>query len=570
MWSKQSVIKTALGQESADIIVYNGKIVNVNTHEIMNGYSILIKNGYFAYVGNNVADGSISDNSLKIDAEGAYITPGLIEAHTHISYYFKIDEFVKCAAASGTTTVITETSELGNALGKEGIETFLNQVENMPIKLFITTPCFAPLLTGLETSNSINSDDIISFFSDPRVLGLGEAYWPKILYPDERTAKLFEAAEKYNIKLQGHSAGARGNKLNAYFASGISSCHEPITPNEVMERLRMGIHVILREGSNRHDLKSVTPIKDMISDFRLLSASTDGINAADLIKGHVNIVLERLIELGWDELTAVQMLTINAASVFGIDDKIGSIAPGKIADLCIVDDISKFKPKTVISNGRIVAKEGKIAVDIKLKEYPESFYHSMRLNKLKKSDFKYEAGKTVDAIMLGKEFVAALTRINRTKAPEDLLFYAVFDRYGNNNAAFSYLIGTGITSGAFATTLNWDCFQLAVFGRSIDDMITAANRVIDMQGGIAVVDNLSVIADIPLSIGGVISDLPIVKLAEKEQAAENALINIGCKIENPLTRLQTLSFTGLPFVKLTDKGLIDVKNRKKLNETKDL
>ncbi len=135
---------------------------------------------------------------------------------------------------------------------------------------------------------------------------------------------------------------------------------------------------------------------------------------------------------------------------------------------------------------------------------------------MKKSDFKYEAGKTVDTIMLGKEFVATLTRINRTKAPDDLLFYAVFDRYGNNNAVFSSLIGAGITTGAFATTLNWGCFQLAIFGRSVEDMVAAVNRVIDMQGGIAVVNNLSVIADIPLSIGGVISDLPRVKLAEKE------------------------------------------------------
>lgn len=565
MWIREPIIKTALGQDSADIIVHNGKIINVDTLEILEGYSILIKDGRFAYVGKKIADGSIGNDTLKIDAKGAYITPGLIESHTHISYYFKIDEFVKYAAAAGTTTIITETSETGNTLGKEGIDNFLNQIKCMPIKLFITTPCFAPLLPGLETNNSINPNDIISLFSDSRVLGLGEAYWPKVIDPDERTAKLFEAAENCNIKLQGHSAGARGNKLSAYFASGISSCHEPITPDEVMERLRMGIHVILREGSNRHDLKSVTPIKDMISDFRLLSASTDGINAVDLIEGHMNTVLGRLIELGWDQITAIQMLTLNAAAVFGIDDKIGSIAPGKIADLCIVDDIVKFEPKTVISSGKVVAQNGKITVDIQSEGYPELFYHSIKLNKLEKSDFKFETGKTVNAIVLGKEFVTTHKQIDGEKMPDDLLFYAVFDRYGNNNAAFSYIVGTGISRGAFATTLNWDCFQLAVFGKSIEDMAVAANRVIEMQGGIVVVDKMTVTADIPLSIGGIISDLSIVELAKKEHKLENALTNIGCRIKNPLARFQTLSFTGLPFAKLTDKGLIDVKNKKRIN-----
>ncbi len=565
MWDRKTVIKAALGQEAADIVIRNGKIVNVDTLEILKGYSILIKNGLFAYVGREIPDGSIGSDTLEVNAEGSYITPGLIESHTHISYYFKINEFVKYALASGTTTVITETSELGNALGKKGVDNFLNQIKFMPMKLFITTPCFAPLLADLETSRSINEDEIISLFSNPRVLGLGEAYWPKVVYPDERTEKLFEAAERCNIKLQGHSAGARGNKLDAYFASGISSCHEPIAPDEVMERLRMGIHVILREGSNRHDLKAVTPIKDKISDFRLLSASTDGINAQDLIKGHMSSILSRMIKLGWDPLIAIQMLTLNAASVFDLDDKLGSIAPGKVADLCIVDDIAEFRPKTVISNGKIAAQDGKSTVNIKTGDYPESFYHSVKLKKLKKSDFKFKAGKTADAIILEKEFVTTLKHVDCRDVPDDFLFYAVFDRYGNNNSAFSYLIGTGITTGAFATTLNWDCFQLAVFGKQIEDMAAAANRVIEMQGGIAVVNSGVVIADIPLPIGGIISDLSIVQLAEKEKAAEGALISIGCKIKNPLVRFQTLSFSGLPFVKLTDKGLIDVKNRKPLS-----
>lgn len=560
MWNKEPIIKTALGEESADIIIYNGKIVNVDTLEILEGYSILIKNGRFAYVGKEISGGSTDKNTLKIDAEGSYITPGLIEAHTHIAYYFSIDEFVRYALAAGTTTVITETSEPGNALGKEGIENLLCQSKSMPMKVFITTPCFAPLFDALETSNAPTVDQTISFFSNPRVLGVGEAYWPKVIKPDSRTAKLFEAAENYGIKLQGHSAGARGNRLDAYFASGISSCHEPITADEVMERLRMGIHVILREGSNRHDLATASPVKEMISDFRLLSASTDGINARDLAKGHLNRIIERLIELGWNPLIAIQMLTLNAAAVFNLDDKMGSIAPGKIADLCIVDDLSRFNPRIVISNGKPVAKDGKITIDMKRVYYPKTFYNSMKLERLKRSDFRFPTGK-VGSIVLSKELVTIYKQIDTDNLPDDTLFYAVFDRYGNGNAAYSYLIGTGITTGAFATTLNWDCFQLSVFGKTIEDIIVAANRVIEAGGGIAIAEKGKIIAEIPLPIGGIISDLPLGELAEKEKAAEDALFSIGCKIKNPLTRFQTLSFTGLPFAKLTDKGLIDVKNK---------
>jgi len=560
VWNKEPIIKTALGEESADIIIYNGKIVNVDTLEILEGYSILIKNGRFAYVGKEISGGSTDKNTLKIDAEGSYITPGLIEAHTHIAYYFSIDEFVRYALAAGTTTVITETSEPGNALGKEGIENLLCQSKSMPMKVFITTPCFAPLFDALETSNAPTVDQTISFFSNPRVLGVGEAYWPKVIKPDSRTAKLFEAAENYGIKLQGHSAGARGNRLDAYFASGISSCHEPITADEVMERLRMGIHVILREGSNRHDLATASPVKEMISDFRLLSASTDGINARDLAKGHLNRIIERLIELGWNPLIAIQMLTLNAAAVFNLDDKMGSIAPGKIADLCIVDDLSRFNPRIVISNGKPVAKDGKITIDMKRVYYPKTFYNSMKLERLKRSDFRFPTGK-VGSIVLSKELVTIYKQIDTDNLPDDTLFYAVFDRYGNGNAAYSYLIGTGITTGAFATTLNWDCFQLSVFGKTIEDIIVAANRVIEAGGGIAIAEKGKIIAEIPLPIGGIISDLPLGELAEKEKAAEDALFSIGCKIKNPLTRFQTLSFTGLPFAKLTDKGLIDVKNK---------
>ncbi len=560
MWDREPVIKAALGEDSADIAIYNGKIINVDTLEILEGYSILIKNGYFAYVGKSIPEGSCSKNTIKIDAKGSYISPGLIEAHTHIAYYFSIDEFVRYALAAGTTTVITETSEPGNALGKEGVDIFLSMTKSMPLKIFITTPCFAPLFDALETSNAPTVDQTISFFSNQRVLGVGEAYWPKVIKPDSRTAKLFEAAENYGIKLQGHSAGARGNRLDAYFASGISSCHEPITTEEVIERLRRGIHVILREGSNRHDLATASPVKEMISDFRLLSASTDGINARDLTKGHLNRIIERLIELGWNPLIAIQMLTLNAAAVFNLDDKMGSIAPGKIADLCIVDDLSRFNPKIVISNGKPVAKDGKITIDMKRVCYPKTFYNSMKLKRLKRSDFRFPTGKA-GSIVLSKEFVTIYKQIDTDNLPGDTLFYAVFDRYGNGNAAYSYLIGTGITTGAFATTLNWDCFQLSVFGKTIDDIIAAANRVIEAGGGIAIAEKGKIIAEIPLPIGGIISDLPLGELAEKEKEAEDALFSIGCKIKNPLTRFQTLSFTGLPFAKLTDKGLIDVKNK---------
>ncbi len=570
-----SLIKTSMGQEKADKVISSVQLLNVYSKEILPDTFIAIKDDTIVYVGKEDKN-LIGNDTLIIDGENCYAIPGFIEAHTHIAQLFKISYFSKYAAQNGVTTVITECGELGNVFGKSGIDVYLQKISSQPINIFLTLPPLTPPFPQFETSKGLTLNDYKELLDNPLVIGLGESYWPRVISCDKPVMELYSYALNKNKILQAHSAGAKGNKLNAYITSGVSGCHEPVTSQEIIDRMRLGLELILREGSVRRDFSSIFSKGFKLADYRMVAIATDGVTPVDLINdGLLNNIAKKAVKFGIDPIEVVRMLTINPATFFNIHHRFGGIAPNKSADISIVENLQDFNIKKVFSKGKLIFDSSKnidfTSHDLK---YPKEFYNNIGIEKQSIKDFKFNIQNRnsvkVRAVRLFKELVTQEEVIELPvnkgdidiSSHNDLLKYAVYNRYGEYRKNLGFLIGTGISSGAFASTFNWENYQPIVFGKKESDMVIAINRLIDINGGIVLVNNGEVLSEIPLSIGGIISDLSIEELAEREAILVKKLKDLGCTIDNSFMILQTLSFTGLPFIRLTDKGLVDIKNQK--------
>jgi adenine deaminase len=478
----------------------------------------------------------------------------------------------------GTTTVVTEVTELGNSLGTGGVRWFLDEAAALDVmSIFATAPCFSPPYPELESFCRSTVEEFAALLEHPRIVGIGEAYWPRIIDPDDDTMALIARARIMGKPVQGHSAGARGLKLQAFTAAGIASCHEPISAEEAMERLRLGLQVMIREGSIRRDLEGVAPICHLLDDFRRVSLATDGVTASLLLhEGHLDRLAVKAVGLGFDPVTAVRMLTINAAEAFNLHDR-GAIAPARRADIQIVPSLDNFLPSHVITGGRLAAANGTLTRPVRTWTYPAAARQSLLLKPFTADDFRYDGGTgrqiTVRAVrpeigsMVTHEEIVTLPVQDGNILPDgegSILKYAVINRYGEPHLGRGFLAGTGIRRGAVASTLNWEAYQPTAYGATEAEMATALNRLIALGGGIVIVAGARILAELPLPIGGVLSDLAIEEIEAREQHIVAALTELGSELDNPFFHYQTLSFTGLPFIRLTDRGLFDVRRRQEV------
>ena len=355
---RYQLMKVALGEAEADLAIVNGSVVNVYTGEVLEGLSVLIKGDKIAYVGKDVGK-SIGSLTRVIDAAGKTLIPGLIDGHTHLDSMYSISELSRCAVAGGTTTIITEASNIASVLAYEGTTAFVRSGKNQPIKIFVTVPPMVTLSPVTE-EHAITANELRRLLRRKEVIGLGEPYWGGGGGGNQRILDLIAETIRAGRKIDGHTAGASSNKLQAYISSGVSSCHEPITAEEVMERLRLGLFIFIREGEIRRDLDAIARIKDENIDFTQLALSTDGIGPWQLIDdGYMDFVVQKAINLGFNPVLAVQMASIHPARYFGLDHIIGGIAPGKYADIVIVPDLRTIRVECVISNGQVVFQNGR-------------------------------------------------------------------------------------------------------------------------------------------------------------------------------------------------------------------
>ncbi len=568
----RKLIDVALGRTPGDLAIVNARLVNVYTGEILDNQSVCTCGERIACVGPDVGY-AIGDGTTVIDAGGATLIPGFIDGHAHVASSFTAGEFLNYAATGGTTTIVTETLEPYAVAGINGVLDFLASLKEQPITFFATAPA---MVSTSRAAMGIDPADLETLLARQEIVGLGESYWQAVLQNPDVFLPIFAETTAYRKLLEGHSAGARGNKLQAYAACGVSSCHEPIKAEEVLDRLRLGIYVMIREGSIRRDLAEIAGIKDMVADTRRLILTTDGISPADLMEvGYMEYLVQKAIDCGFDPVTAVQMATLNVAEHFGLDDRIGGIAPGKTADMVLIPDLQTIRAMVVVSRGRIIARDGKLVVAPRKHAFAAESLNTIRISKtVAPSDFGLPFNGDGDTaacrvIEMVTDLVTREVRLDlavidgeiKTDSANDLVKIAAIDRATVPGKCFTGLIkGFGMRSGAMACSAAWDTACIIVVGADETDMALCVNRIREMQGGVVVCDAGRVAAELAMPVFGLISELPLEELAVRLKTIQQAAADLGVPFPDPLLTLIALTGAAIPFLRICEEGLVNFKD----------
>ena len=575
----KGLINVALGKEKADLVITRGNVLNVYSGELLKNWSVCIKGDRIAFLGTEV-DHTIGPNTEVIDAEGKVLIPGLIDGHTHLCWFFRIDEFLRHAMPGGTTTVITETVETFPIMGREGVLEMLESIRDQPIKLFATGPSMVSI-SRMAQAKGPEREMLRELLVRDDMLGLGETYWQALMQDTDRVVPLFYETLRSGKEIEGHSAGAKGNKLAAYIASGVSSCHESISVEDALERLRQGIYVMVREGSVRRDLKAVSEIKDRGVDLRRMILVSDGIVPKDILEyGYMEYVVQKAINLGFDPVTAIQMTTLNVAEHFSLDKIIGGIGPGRYADILIIPELSRIDPELVISNGKVIAQNGELVVSPRKHPYSEATLNTVHIpKKISPADFSIQVKgglkqirlRVIDQVtdLVTKEFQVEVPVSEgeiRSDLSRDILKVAAIERTNNQGKIFVGLVrGFGMRSGAFASTGGWDTSDIVVVGVNDDDMAGAVNRIVDLQGGIVIYAGGEVLAELPLEAWGLVSTRSVEFVAARLAKMEEILKELGCSFEDPHLTLTTLTCAAIPHLRICEEGLVSIREGKRVD-----
>ena len=573
----QMLMNVALGQEKADLAVVNARLANVYTGEFIDDCAISIKGQWIAYVGRNSED-TIGPKTKVIDAGGQTVIPGLIDGHTHLAWLCKVDEFLKYAAKGGTTTIVTETLEVFLVAGYAGLVDLLESFKNQPIKIWSTAPA---TISISKAARGISKEHLQKLLERDDIVGLGESYWQAVLQEPDWLLALFEQTRRAGKTLEGHSAGASEKKLAAYIANGISSCHEPINADQVLDRLRLGIHVMAREGAVRKDLAKIAKIKDRGIDLRRLVLVSDSITPADLMaNGYMETLVQKAISYGFEPINAIQMATLNVAEHFSLDHLIGGIAPGRLADFAIIPDDTTIAAQVVVSNGRVIAQNGSLLVDPQSHSFSVESLNSVKLpRELTPSDFVIRAPENVEntKVRVMNMVTDLVTAEIEEGVPvrdgqicadlnKDIVKIAAIDRTHNPGRLFTGLIkGFGLKAGAFACSAAWDASDIIVAGTDDSDMATAVNRIRSLQGGAVVCEDGKILAELPMPIFGNISDLTMTDLVQQFENVTRAAQKLGIPFPDPVLSLITLTGSAIPYLRICEEGLVNLKSGKNVS-----
>ncbi|MFZ3173009.1 MAG: adenine deaminase C-terminal domain-containing protein [Carboxydocellales bacterium] len=575
--------KVALGLEPADVIITGGDVLNVYTGELLKDQQILIAGERIAYVGLD-KDFPMGTQTRVIDVSGDVVIPGLIEGHCHMDNWMELREYICGSLPLGTTTIITEAASPTNALGIKGVLSFIQQFQNSPQRVFATAPCISYLSAKNEAGQKIiNHDEMLELLKLPEIIGIGEIYWSRLLDDGEESAELLDLivqAQTLGKTAEGHGAGAKNRKLAAMAASGLDSCHEPITAEEVRERLGFGLGTMIREGSIRRELEAVIePLKEMNLNLRRAMLVSDNVWPNDLVRyGHMDYIVNKAIALGLDPVQAIQMATLNVAEHFNLGDDLGGIAPGKCADLVVIPDLKNIQTKLVISKGQLVAQDGKMTVEVALKEeYPEGCFTSLKIPRLEPDFFSVPANQPEVTVRAIKVITDILNREETLNLPvsdgkidisalDDVLKVAVIDRQNETgHRSIGFLQNYGLSRGAVGSSSTFDEGNLVVIGSNDKDMAAVVNRISELKGGIVYCCDGRVVEELPLPIFGKTSDLPGLEVAKRMESLTAVMQKSGCQGENPILTLISITFTAIPALRLTINGYWLAKERRIVN-----
>ena len=572
------LIAVAAGREQADRVFRNCKLVNVQTREVLDGWQVAIAEGRFAYVG---ADAShcIGEDTEIFDVNGRYLIPGLCDGHMHIeSGMLTPAEFAAAVIPHGTTTMFTDPHEIANVLGLEGVRMMHDEALMQPVNIFTQMPSCAPSAPGLETTGfEISAEDVAEAMGWPGIIGLGEMMnFPGVINGD--TQMLAEMAETMNAgkTVGGHYASPdRGPAFSAYVAGGAADDHEGTTEEDALARVRNGMRSMMRLGSAWYDVETqITAITERGIDPRNFILCTDDCMAETLVNdGHMNRVVRHAIDCGCDPLIALQMATINTATHFGLERELGSIAPGRRADMIITSDLKTLPIEHVIARGKTVAKNGKITVDCPHYDWPDSARQTVHLGKpLEEKDFDILAPKGKNTVMtrvIGVVENQAPTKALNfelpviegcVKASGDVCQIALVERHrATGHVSNGFVSGFGYTGNmAIASTVAHDSHHMIVVGTSHADMALAANRLGEVGGGVTVFKDGQELALVELPIGGLMSDQPAAEVAARAAKMIESMGACGCNLNNAYMQHSLLALVVIPELRISDLGLVDV------------
>lgn len=563
---RHRLAQVAAGKSPPDTVIANATLFDAFTREFIPGQSVWTKDGWIAYVGPDPWREGGGEGEF-IDCAGKVILPGLLDAHTHVAYRTGIEEFVRHVIPSGVTTVITETIELATVVGAEGIRALVRGLREQPIRFYYTVPAMCGL-TDAEEATAPPVEELIDLLRDPACLGVGEVYWGNLLLDGpqgERVRGLTSTALHLGKRVEGHTAGASGRRLQAYNAMGVSSCHEPITEEQVLERLRLGYWVMIRQGAIRKELEAVKGVFHRGLDLRRLVMATDSMDPEGFLEqGYLDASVRRALELGVPPGRVYQMVTLNAAEHFRLDHILGALAPGMAADMVMVPAPGEFRPELVMCRGRTIFRDGKALVEPGKVSFAEHLFHTV---KAKVSPIpSVPTLHRVRAMELESRLVTREAVVNREgPGSEDVVMVLAMDRVGERGSFMGFLKGFGLQRGACGSTMCWDTADMIVVGCDLRSMRTAVERLAATGGGAVYAMGEEVMAEFRAPLCGVVSLAPMERARDEIRALERALRDNGVRWDKPLLTIDTLGTAAIPHLRITHHGYVRLKDREVLS-----
>ena len=579
----RTLIDVAMGRAHADLVIRGGKWVSVQSGEIIPGTDVAVVDGHVAYVGSD-ASHSIGDKTKVVDAQGRYLVPGLLDAHMHVeSGMVTVTEFVRAVAVRGTTGMFVDPHEIANVFGLKGVKLMVDEAQKQPIHVWVQMPSCVPSSPGFETPGaSIGPKEVSEAMKWKGIIGLGEMMnFPGVFKSDKKLLDEMSATHAAGKTIGGHYASPDlGLPFHGYAAGGAEDDHEGTRLEDAVARVRQGMKVMLRYGSAWHDVSiGIKAITEKKLDSRRFILCTDDSHAATLTEeGHMDRVLRHAISEGLNPMTAIQMMTINSAEHFGLTKEMGMIAPGRWADVVLVEDLMNFKAEMVIAKGQIIAENGKLMIDLPAVKYPKWATKSVHLKRtLKPQDFalrtRAATGSEINAHVIGVIENQAPTRHLKMKViaqdgevksdlKRDLAKIALVERHrATGKVTVGLVNGFEFTRNcAIGSTVAHDSHHMLVVGTDDECMAIAANELAKCGGGQVVVMNGQVIGLVNLPIAGLMSNEHADIVAKKVASVLEGFKMCGSELNNPNMQLSLLGLVVIPELRISDKGLVDVTN----------
>jgi adenine deaminase len=575
--SRRALMQVALGRREPDLCLLNGRLVNVYSGEILEDQQILVWGKRIAYAGPPARE--VGSETEVIDVEGSFLVPGFVDAHAHVDFFANPLTLAPFLLATGTTALMSDPHDAVGALGVSALEMLVAITRDLPLKFFFSVPVATPPLPELEGEPVLTADEVEEWLRRPETRALSEVTpWPRVISGDADLLRKFAVARRLEQRIEGHTPGASYEKLNALVAAGLTSCHEAINAREARDRLRLGLHVMLRQGSIRQDLEHLAELVagEPSVDTARVMLTPDWMDPPSILeRGYMNSLVRTAMEQGIRPMVAIQMATLNPARYLGLDTQIGGIAPGRLADILVVENLREVMPRLVIANGRIVARDGESLI-----EQPPVPAEALRLDWLphrvlprsvEAGDFEVPSPELSDRIT-----VLAIHILDRTITERQDVSLPVRDghiRLDENSDVLkiallnadlpgfrtAFLTGLGAPVGGLASSVAHEPHRPIVVGRREEDMVLAFRHMQRLGGGLVLVHEGKVLSEIPLPIGGVMSVEPLGVLAGQIARMNEILRDMGCRLDNPVFTIGFLTFSTLPWIRLTPQGLRDVK-----------